>query len=175
MLELKQLRYLQAISESGSLTAAARALGVSQPTLTVAVRQLEVAFGTTLFLRDRSGVRLTRTGEVLRDYAHQVLDTVKRAEDTIVSLESAHTGHFVVGCHESLGGYLLPAFLPRFFQQEPKIGISLWTGSSAFTTTPKSTFRATTARVTSAELPVHRLMPIFGSCWKNLGRKAGSR
>jgi hypothetical protein len=37
----------------------------------------------------------------------------------------------VIGCHESLGGYLLPGFLPRVFEEEPKIGIRLWTASSA--------------------------------------------
>lgn len=55
-MELSHLRYSQTIAQSGSLTAAARVLKISQPTLTVAVQHLEEQLGTKLLLRGRSGV-----------------------------------------------------------------------------------------------------------------------
>ena len=63
-LDLLQLRYFQAIARSGSITKAAALVGASQPTLTVALRNLEERLGTTLFLRDRRGMVLTDTGRV---------------------------------------------------------------------------------------------------------------
>jgi len=66
--DLTHLRYFQAIAEHGSLSAAARSLHVSQPTLTVAVKHLEERLGTTLLHRSREGVKLTRTGQELLDH-----------------------------------------------------------------------------------------------------------
>ena len=55
---LTQLRYFQTIASCGSMTAAAKMLRVSQPTLTVAIRHLEERLGTTLLFRERLGVSL---------------------------------------------------------------------------------------------------------------------
>ncbi len=68
-LDLKALHYFRAIAASGSLTAAARLLRVSQPALSVAVRKLERRFGTSLIMRSPKGVLLTRTGEELARHA----------------------------------------------------------------------------------------------------------
>lgn len=129
--DLAHLRYFQAIAQHGSLSAAARALGVSQPTLTVAVRNLEEQLGTTLLHRSREGVKLTRTGEELLDHAVQVFTLLERARERIVGLEGDDVGSFVIGCHESLGAYFLPSFLRSFLEASPRIEISLWNGTSA--------------------------------------------
>ena len=68
-MDLKDLRYFAAIAESGSMTAAAKTLHVSQPTLTVAMQNLEEQLKTQLFVRERSGVRLTATGDELLKHA----------------------------------------------------------------------------------------------------------
>ncbi|MFT3775435.1 MAG: LysR family transcriptional regulator [Minicystis sp.] len=130
-LDFAQLRYFQAIAQSGSLSAAARALGVSQPTLTVAVKNLEEHLGTTLLHRSRDGVKLTRTGEELLAHATQVFALLERARERIVGLEGEDAGSFVVGCHESLGAYFLPTFMRGFLAAAPRIELSLWNGTSA--------------------------------------------
>jgi molybdate transport repressor ModE-like protein len=130
-LDLAQLRYFQAIAQCGSLSSAARTLRVSQPTLTVAVKNLEEQLGTTLLHRSRDGVKLTRTGQELLDHAAQVFALLARAEERIVGLESDDVGRFVIGCHESLGAYFLPAFMRDFLEKAPRIEVSLWNGSSA--------------------------------------------
>lgn len=129
--DLAHLRYFQSIARNGSLSAAARALGVSQPTLTVAVRNLEEQLGTTLLHRSREGVKLTRTGEELLDHATQVFTLIERAKERIVGLEGDDVGSFVIGCHESLGAYFLPSFLRGFLESAPRIEITLWNGTSA--------------------------------------------
>jgi DNA-binding transcriptional LysR family regulator len=133
-LDLVQLRYFQAIAQHGSFTAAARALKVSQPTLTVAVKHLEEELRTTLFHRSREGVKLTRTGQELLDHAAQIFALLDRAEERIVGLESDEVGRFVIGCHESLGAYFLPAFLRGFLGAAPGIEVTLWNGTSAAVT-----------------------------------------
>jgi len=129
--DLSQLRYFRAVAKEGSFSAAARSLKVSQPTLTVAVKNLEERLGTTLFHRSREGVKLTRTGEELLEHAEQVFEILDRAEERILGLESDEVGRFVIGCHESLGAYFLPAFMRRFLETAPRIEVSLWNGTSA--------------------------------------------
>lgn len=130
-MELIQLRYFVAIAEAGTITGAARALSVSQPTITVAIQRLEEELKTTLFLRGRGGTVLTRTGEELLGHARDVFDTLERAERRIEGLEQDLVGSFVVGCHESLGAYFLPSFLHGFLHSAPTIDISLWNATSA--------------------------------------------
>ena len=79
-MDLRDLRYFAAIAQSGSMTAAAKSLHVSQPTLTVAMQNLEEQLKTTLFVRERSGVRLTATGEELLRHANDVFVMLERAE-----------------------------------------------------------------------------------------------
>jgi DNA-binding transcriptional LysR family regulator len=130
-MDLTHLRYFQTIATCGSLTAAARVLKVSQPTLTVAMKNLEERLGTVLLIRERTGVRLTTTGEELLRHAQEVFVLLERAEQQIRGLESGDIGNFIVGCHESLGAYFLPNFLSAFLQDSPRIEVSLWNGSSA--------------------------------------------
>lgn len=106
-------------------------LSVTQPTLTVAMRNLEESLGTTLFLRERTGVRLTETGEALLRHATDVMALLARAEESIRGIEHDDIGRFTLGCHESLGAYFLPGFMPEFLRSSHRIDLSLWNGPSA--------------------------------------------
>lgn len=129
--DLRDLRYFAAIAETGSMTAAARALHVSQPTITVAMQNLEEELKSQLLLRERSGVRLTVTGEELLRHAHDVFAMLDRATARIRGLESEDEGTYVLGCHESLGAYFLPTFMAAFLRQHPGIELLLANESSA--------------------------------------------
>ena len=131
--DLRDLKYFAQIAESGSMTAAAKALHVSQPTLTVAMQNLEVELKTTLFVRERSGVRLTATGEELLRHAQDVFLMLDRAEQRIKGLESEDEGTFTIGCHESLGAYFLPDFMATFLRAHPKIELLISNETSAQT------------------------------------------
>ena len=80
---LRQLRYIDVIAKRGSLTAAAEALFVTQPSLTAALRELEQELGITLFLRSRKGLTLTPAGEEFLGYARQILDQVSLVEQAL--------------------------------------------------------------------------------------------
>lgn len=124
------LRYFVSIAELGSLTAASRALRVSQPSLTVALRKLEEDLGTTLFVRTSRGVRPTASGEALLKHARQVLRALSDARAEIEGLEKEPRGRFALGCHESLGAYFLPGFMAAFLERHPAIELALWNGNS---------------------------------------------
>src|SRR5262245_59234449 len=113
------------------MTAAAKSLHVSQPTLTVAMQQLEKELTTQLFVRERSGVRLTTTGDELLKHAEAVFDLLDHAERRIKGLEREDEGSFTLGCHESLGAYFLPEFMASFFRTRPKIELLISNEPSA--------------------------------------------
>ena len=130
-MDLNALRYFCVVAKSQSLTGAAKALGVSQPTLSVAMQNLEARLSTTLLVRDRSGVRLTATGDELLRYATRVFALLDEAEERVKGLEQGDFGTFVLGCHESLGSYFLPAFMTELLKTDPGIELLLSNETSA--------------------------------------------
>ena len=72
-MEFHQLTAVVAVAEAGTFTAAADALGLSQPSVSQAVRLLERELGTPLFDRDAAGARLTEAGRALLGPARQAL------------------------------------------------------------------------------------------------------
>lgn len=130
-MDLSSLERFRLIAEKGSLTAAARALGCAQPTLSAMVQRLEEHYGTTLLLRTSRGIELTTTGEVLLAESAALFDRLDAIEQIIAGLEDGEVGRFVVGCNDSLGAYFLPGFLPGFCADAPRIEITLWNGTSA--------------------------------------------
>ncbi|MCB9528365.1 MAG: LysR family transcriptional regulator [bacterium] len=129
-MDTEWLKVFKAITEHHSLSAAARALGCSQPTLSVTVQRLEAHFHTTLLLRTSRGVEVTSTGRALAVGAEGVLALLADLEQQIAGLESGEVGRFVVGCNDSLGAYFLPGFLGPFMAAAPGIDVTLWNGPS---------------------------------------------
>lgn len=79
---LQQLRYMIKIVETGSISAAAKELYVSQPSLSKAVMELEDELNTTLFIREKTGIRLTDDGTKFLVRARQVMDQMDLLEKT---------------------------------------------------------------------------------------------
>jgi molybdate transport repressor ModE-like protein len=130
MLDPTQLRYFVAIAKHGSITQAAKEIGASQPTLTVALKSLEEQLETTLFFRERTGVRLTSTGDELLKLTQELFELMDRGEARIRGLEREDRGTFVIGCHESLGSYVLPSFMQAFLKDNPGIDLRLHNATS---------------------------------------------
>jgi DNA-binding transcriptional LysR family regulator len=129
-MELYQLRYLLAVARTGSISGAARALGVSQSTVSTAVARLEDEYATRLFLRTRDGVQLTEPGALLVDRAETVLASVDRTLEELRELQIGTRGRFVIGCHDSLGAYFLPELLRDLTAELPNVDLQIWNGSS---------------------------------------------
>lgn len=80
MMRIQQLQYLEKIVESGSINEAAKALFLSQPSLSNAIKELEQEMDLQLLVRQKSGVSLTNDGREFMIYARQILDQVKLME-----------------------------------------------------------------------------------------------
>jgi DNA-binding transcriptional LysR family regulator len=126
--DLVQLRYVRTIAHCGSMTAAAKELGVSQPTLSNSVRKLEKDLGTSLFLRDARGVVPTASGKTLAQSADEVFALLRQADEQVRGIESSPAGRFTVGCYHSFGSVFLPALMKDLATRAPGIELSLWEG-----------------------------------------------
>ena len=120
---LRQLHYLIATARYGSLTAAAEALHVSQPSISAAIAQIEDYFGRSLFVRQRgSGISLTAFGQTVLAKAKAVLADVEALE-ALADDDAAPRGEFVLGCFEDLAPYCVPPILVRIGSKYPGINV----------------------------------------------------
>ena len=92
---LQQLRYVTTVAETGTISGAAKALFISQPSLTAAIQELEKEMGITIFLRTNRGVVLSREGDEFLGYARQVLMQAELLEDRY-GAQSSHRQQFAV-------------------------------------------------------------------------------
>ena len=82
-MELRTLRYFVTVVREGSITAAAKSLHVTQPTLSRQLAALEDELGHLLYQRNRKGIELTEQGVILRRYAESILALADKAEEEI--------------------------------------------------------------------------------------------
>ncbi|MDX8516871.1 LysR family transcriptional regulator [Mesorhizobium dulcispinae] len=122
-LTLTQLRYLVAVARYGSVTMAARALNVSQPSISVAIDNVEDALGQKLFVRHRgSGIALTSFGRGAVAKARQVLAEADELA-ALGSREADVGGELVLGCFEDLAPYFAPALIRSFSERCPSVTV----------------------------------------------------
>lgn len=91
-MDLRQLRYFRAVVENRSFSAAAKALHMTQPSLSLAVRELEKSFGATLLRRGRQGVSLTPEGEIVYATSRGIHDHLAQAEAEVRALRKGTAG-----------------------------------------------------------------------------------
>lgn len=97
-MELRQLRYFEAVARTGSYSAAALASRVAQPALWKQVRALEKELGTPLFERTGRRVRITRQGAILLEEAERVLAAGRRLTQLAADVRAGLAGRVVVAC-----------------------------------------------------------------------------
>ncbi|MEF1254858.1 LysR substrate-binding domain-containing protein [Vibrio sp. M260112] len=110
MVELKHLRTLTTLRDTGSLTATATTLHLTQSALSHQIKDLEARIGGQLFLRKTRPVKFTSEGEIFLKLADEVLPRVAKAENEIASLKEDVNGrlHMAIECH-SCFQWLMPA------------------------------------------------------------------
>lgn len=128
--DLRQLRYFQAVAATGRIGEAARQLGVSQPALSIALGKLEREVGVLLLDRDHRGAQLTPAGRELLGAVEQAMNVLEQGRQRIAGLADEPVGRFAIGCPHVLGSYFLPGFVGPFLAAYPGIELVLWTGSS---------------------------------------------
>lgn len=129
-ISLNQLRYFTAVARARSFTAASRELGVSQPALGLQVRQLESRLGTDLLVRHARGVDLTCAGEIFFAHASEVLEALKRAEQSLAAVAIPSTRPIPLGVTPTIGRALVGDLLKAFPAEAPHFKLLLREGLS---------------------------------------------
>lgn len=108
-----------------SISAAAAALCISQPAVSQAVKQLEKALGTSLFVRRSKGVALTAEGEVLYSYVKQGYELIKLGERQLKQMIDMENGEVRIGASDMTLRYYLLNHLEHFHEKYPNIKVSV--------------------------------------------------
>src|ERR671926_158852 len=125
-----RLRLLVEIDRQGSVSAAAAAIGIGQPSASQHLRLLEAAAGQRLVERNGRGSRLTEAGRVLAARAAQALSTLGAAEEELAGLAGLQTGTIHLGASTAPGVYLLPDTLGCFRRDFPGVTVEIEIASS---------------------------------------------
>ena len=125
-----RLRLLVELERHGSVSAAAQAVGIGQPSASAHLRLLETAAGQRLVERNGRGSRLTEAGRVVAARAAQALASLGAAEEELASLAGLETGTIHVGASTIPGVYLLPDTLGCFRRDFPGVTIEIEIASS---------------------------------------------
>lgn len=124
----QHIQVLVAIAEHGSLRAAAKYLGKSQPALTQSLKQAEQELGIALFLRTSRGVELTEIGERVLVRARSITSEIARLEDEVAQLRGEQVGAVNVCLSPLAAVRIMPPALSLFRQSHPEIEVRLSSG-----------------------------------------------
>lgn len=120
---LKQLRYFEALARHGHFGRAAEACSISQPALSMQVKELEEALGATLVDRGPKHVQLTKFGEEVVDRARGILRSVDELADLARASREQLVGRLRIGVIPTVAPYLLPAVIGTLAKTHPGLDI----------------------------------------------------
>lgn len=129
-LDWSLVRAFLAVAETGSLSAAARELGASQPTLGRQIRQLEADLRQVLFTRQPKGLILTDNGRALLEPARRMQTAVTEIELTAAGQQTQAEGSVRITASETMSVYMLPPIIAELRTQEPGITIDIVSSDS---------------------------------------------
>ena len=130
-MNLKQAQYVKTIAECGSITAAAKKLFVSQPSLSQMLRQLEQETGLPIFDRSTAPLRLTYAGEKYLHAAERMLAANAELESQLREIRQEHAGRLRLGISVTRAMQVMPLVLPVFRHQYPNVTLELTERGSA--------------------------------------------
>lgn len=124
-MDFDQLHTFLEIVRLKSFSKAAQTCYRTQPAISAQVRQLEQELRTELFERFGSRISLTTAGKVFAEYAAQMLDLRRRAQDAIAELETNPRGELVIAANEATCIYLLPKVFSQYRQLFPAVQLQV--------------------------------------------------
>lgn len=124
-LNFHQLHIFYTVADRGSFSAAAQALHMTQPAVTMQVQSLEDYFGTKLLLRSTKRIELTDAGRALIPYAQKSIELIRDTDQAMATFTKQLKGKLQLGSSLTIGEYILPRLLGPFGQEYPHIAISM--------------------------------------------------
>jgi LysR family transcriptional regulator, cell division regulator len=120
-----ELTYFIEVCSTLNLSRASERLGISQPSLSMAIRRLEKSVGTKLFVRHKNGVTLTQPGKQLLIHARQLLQYWDETKSKTLASEDEIQGSFTIGCNSTIVAHIVSLFLPDLLENYPKLHLHL--------------------------------------------------
>ncbi len=124
-LRLRDLRFVFAVAEAGSMAKAAAELGVTQSAVSQIIAGLEADLGVRLFDRSRRGVVLTIYGEALIRRGKAAFDELRSGLQEIHFLKNEGAGQIRIGCPETLAASVLPVAIASFTKRWPSVALEV--------------------------------------------------
>jgi DNA-binding transcriptional LysR family regulator len=128
--QLQQVEGFLEVARRGSVSRAAEALFITQPTLTARLHGLERELGAKLFLRTPRGMRLTEAGHAWVPFAERAMRALVEGRDALDQVMNASAGHLMIASAPAVSTYVLPALLEKFVAAHPRVEVSVRTGHS---------------------------------------------
>ena len=129
-MRLEQLQAFIEVAQRRSVSRAAEALFVTQPTLTARLKGLEQELGSRLFIRSGRGMRLSDAGRAFLPYAERSLGAAAAGRRLLSELARGQSGQLALGAAPAVSTYVLPRILTRFRRTHPKVQLAVRTGHS---------------------------------------------
>lgn len=124
-LNYHQLHIFYTVAERGSFSAAAHALHMTQPAVTMQIQALEDYFGSKLLVRSTKKIELTEAGQTLYPFARRSIELMRETEKAMARYASKLEGRLQLGASLTIGEYVLPRLLGPFGKVYPDISIVL--------------------------------------------------
>jgi molybdate transport repressor ModE-like protein len=131
-LDPSRLRLLVEVGRRGSISAAAEACRMGQPSATKHLKTLEAAVGEKLVERNGRSSQLTEAGQVVALHATRALDTLEGMQEELRALRDAEHGTLRLAASTTPGTYVLPSILQCFAERHPGVDVDIVIGPSAW-------------------------------------------
>jgi LysR family cyn operon transcriptional activator len=124
-LEIRHLRYFLAVAESGGFSRAAERLGISQPSVSQQLRDLEAALRVSLFHRRGRRIRLTPAGRIFEEHARKILHQLENLLQELTRDPCEMRGSLKLGVAPILNVPLVPQLMGSFIEEHPGISVAV--------------------------------------------------
>ncbi|QWI17288.1 LysR family transcriptional regulator [Bacillus wiedmannii] len=129
-MEIRVLRYFISVANEESISAAAKQLHLSQPTLSRQLKDLEMELGTNLFIRGNRKISLTEEGKYLFKKAKEIVDLADKTEANLKDSKEMISGEVYIGAGETEAMHLIAKTLKVLIKDYPNIRFHLYSGNA---------------------------------------------
>ncbi len=129
-MEIRVLKYFLTVAREGSITGAANALHLTQPTLSRQLMDLEKELGHKLLIRGKYNISLTPEGMMLRKRAEEIIDMVEKTEAEFYSINEILSGDIYIGCGETDSMKYIAEVMKELQSEYPAIKFHIYSGNA---------------------------------------------
>lgn len=122
-MDIREMKYIDMIAQTKSITKAAQQLHISQPALHKSLRKVEAEFGTTFFYRKGHESFPTDTGLIVLEYARHILASLNEIQEKVLEVQNLKSGSVSIGFPSVVGTLYLPQVLIGFQKAYPEISL----------------------------------------------------